>query len=87
MTDISSFLLGTNEPPSEEVKDQRRTEDGGSQWVDEEVQVLLYHNFSRLFLFQYEAQGVGVGSRHEAEKQRLLAIRQLTHKYCGSHTK
>lgn len=70
------------------MREEQRMEEV-SEWMkveDEEVKVLLYHDFSRLFLFQYEAQGVGVGSRHEAEKQRLLAIPQLTHKYCGSHT-
>lgn len=45
-----------------------------------------YHDFSSLLFFQDEAERVPVRSRHQTKKQRLLAIRQLTHIHWMTHT-
>jgi len=62
----------------EEERNRSSEEDVEKVWV--------YHDFSGLLFSQDEAEGVEVGSRHQTKKQRLLAICQLTHIHCNTHT-
>lgn len=45
-----------------------------------------HHDFPRLLLPQDEAERVSIGSGQQAEKKWLLAICQLAHVHCSTHT-